>query len=440
MTDSAALLDVEELKLAINSGHDLIECNGDGARLDPGAQAEGFANATPLAFTSVFYPLGREPKQFDIFYLGCADAFSKKAAKVAICFELADASANVYSTIGRGSYFNELIASVGKDLALHLNSANTFTGAVTKFRDRAPWQPPIPGANSVVQDGNAMALFRADWRPPLWKAINIGSEANYVAVSAGATVWVWQEDIVFKERSGWISYGAIASGAGNAQVTGLVYVEGSTPMLYASFDGKLYSHFAHPCRRLACGRKSRSPAPEPRPSCLGSDPLRTPVVNSNQWDVTGLVGVISDGTNALAYAVNTSPGTIGQCVKLDGTRKVRAGTIPTGIVVDAALQNRRVRLGVGQRDETSVRGQIRRPQQFKSTSRQSRDHGSRWARRNHRRFARRLALRCDGGHSWLPAGGVRAAGSFAGLRLMRPARSIAARAHPRRGTAGWRGL
>jgi hypothetical protein len=331
---AAALLDVEELKLVINRGNDSIPCGDSGQSADTGSQAEGFANATPLAFTSVFYPLGREPKQFDTFYLGCADAFSKKQAKVAICFELADASTNAYSTIGRGSYFNELLASVGEDSALHLNFASSFSGSVTKFRDREPLQPPRPGANAGSQDGSAIALFnKAAWRPPMWFANNAGTEANYIAVSAGSTVWVWQEDILHKDLSGWISFGSIASGAANTQVSGLVYVEGSTPRLYAAFGGKLYSRFASmllagfPWQEVALTGVGASP------EVVSIGPVRTPVVNSNQWDITGLVGVIIQGSKACAYSISLT----GQCTQLDSNLEVQDGTIPVGITIKNSI-------------------------------------------------------------------------------------------------------
>ena len=58
-------------------------------RADPAAapSAEAMANTTPLVLDSVFFPFGKEPRQFDTFYLGSKEAFSKKGADVALDFE-----------------------------------------------------------------------------------------------------------------------------------------------------------------------------------------------------------------------------------------------------------------------------------------------------------------------------------------------------------------
>ena len=48
------------------------------------------ANTTPLVLDSVFFPFGKEPRQFDAFYLGSKEAFSKKGADVTLDFEMAD--------------------------------------------------------------------------------------------------------------------------------------------------------------------------------------------------------------------------------------------------------------------------------------------------------------------------------------------------------------
>ncbi|WP_334416716.1 MULTISPECIES: baseplate J/gp47 family protein [unclassified Bradyrhizobium] len=49
---------------------------------------EGVANIAPIPSTTDFFPLGREPRLFDSFYIGCAEAFSKRQAKVTLDFEL----------------------------------------------------------------------------------------------------------------------------------------------------------------------------------------------------------------------------------------------------------------------------------------------------------------------------------------------------------------
>ena len=50
---------------------------------------EAIANTTPVVPNSAFHPFGREPRLFDSFYVGCAEAFSKPGAEVSLCFKFA---------------------------------------------------------------------------------------------------------------------------------------------------------------------------------------------------------------------------------------------------------------------------------------------------------------------------------------------------------------
>ena len=56
----------------------------------PDAQpsVEAMANTTPLVLDGPFFPFGKEPRQFDTFYLGSKEAFSKKGADVVLNFQV----------------------------------------------------------------------------------------------------------------------------------------------------------------------------------------------------------------------------------------------------------------------------------------------------------------------------------------------------------------
>ncbi|WP_166300690.1 baseplate J/gp47 family protein [Bradyrhizobium sp. 2S1] len=49
---------------------------------------EAIANTTPVVPNKGFHPFGREPRLFDTFYVGSAEALSKPDAKVTMCFDL----------------------------------------------------------------------------------------------------------------------------------------------------------------------------------------------------------------------------------------------------------------------------------------------------------------------------------------------------------------
>ena len=99
-----------------------------------GPVAEAMANTTPLVLSEPFFPLGREPRLFDAFYLGSAEAFSKKGATAQLCFEMSDATCRSYSALRTGPLANQILAGIGKDRALHLFKINLANGTMTALR------------------------------------------------------------------------------------------------------------------------------------------------------------------------------------------------------------------------------------------------------------------------------------------------------------------
>src|SRR5262249_13380976 len=129
--------------------------------------AEAMANNMPLVLSEPFYPLGREPRQFDAFYLGCKEAFSKKEATAEVHFEMSDTTCQAYAVVRAGKYANKVLAGVGKDLALHLFSLND--GVLTRLR--GPLRPPRPAKSGTTPDESAPSLD-LNWRcrPVIWNA------------------------------------------------------------------------------------------------------------------------------------------------------------------------------------------------------------------------------------------------------------------------------
>jgi len=74
------LLSGGPLQLEINAAG-AAACPLPDANKAPQIKADAFANTTPIALNTVFYPLGKLPRQFDAFYLGCPEAFSKIGAE-----------------------------------------------------------------------------------------------------------------------------------------------------------------------------------------------------------------------------------------------------------------------------------------------------------------------------------------------------------------------
>ena len=204
--------------------------------------AEALANTTPLVLENVFYPLGKEPKQFDAFYLGSQEAFSKKDANVQLCFEMADRTFAALSAVRGGAFDNRVLAGVGNDRALDLLGFEPKRGGLTKFREREILQPPLPGYEGKAEPGNNVALDQQPrWRLPVWSE----SDGFLVAASAGDAIWVWHEkaDDNIRNQSGWRPFGSILATDTLAPepVAGLVYLaEAGQPQIVALRNKQLF--------------------------------------------------------------------------------------------------------------------------------------------------------------------------------------------------------
>lgn len=197
-------LEVQDRTFSVDSLRVRVNCLGGDMPCPPAEPeaasptAEAMANNTPLVLSEPFYPLGREPRQFDAFYLGCKEAFSKKKAEAQICFEMSDATCQAYAVVRAGRFANKVLAGVGKDRALHLFSLNA--GVLTRLR--GPLRPPRPVEPGADPDTSASLDLNPRCRPVIWN-IAANSDDFYIAVAAGGEIWVWHENADEQTPSGW---------------------------------------------------------------------------------------------------------------------------------------------------------------------------------------------------------------------------------------------
>jgi hypothetical protein len=207
--------------------------------------SDAMANTTPLVLSGPFYPLGREPRQFDAFYLGNNEAFSKVNATVQLCFEMADPTFQALSAVLPIQNINwgNVLAGIGADRSLHLFSFDAGSRSLAKFRDRDQLQPPSPQYLAGPQQGNPVSLDRKPaWRLPIWSD---GTDF-IVGTTAGLNVWLWQETLI-APQSGWKSFGNLpTTPVSGASADALVYLGSALPsvLLVALYNGKLFTTLA----------------------------------------------------------------------------------------------------------------------------------------------------------------------------------------------------
>ncbi len=235
------LLQVDKLALRINCKPEASACPLNSPTPGTAPPAEAFANTRPLVLGSGFFPIGKEPRQFDAFYLGSQEAFSKVGAEIQLCFEMADPTFAALSAIGGVLSENtSVLAGVGKDRALHLYELKSSTGDLIKLRGREELQPPLPGYTGQASQGATVPLDKQPaWRLPIWVEPDTVGIAGFlsatswgflVAVAAGSEIWAWREAAFDQTKSGWIPFGSLPSNnsAPGSSVSGLVYLAGSS--------------------------------------------------------------------------------------------------------------------------------------------------------------------------------------------------------------------
>lgn len=197
-------VEVSDLQLAIN-------CPSPG--IPAALTMVGVANTAPLVLSQPFYPLGQAPRQFDAFYLGCEEAFSKANAEVSIHITTGGGFSAPLAAVRLPPWVfvvglelqMSLAAGVGNDGKLHLvQTIQQIAAGVTQPGD--PFFPdpvlPPPGA-----DGRAASLL-AGYRVG---AAVVGDTAHF-SVASTEEVWLWSRSSNPTTAVGdWRSLGAPAS-------------------------------------------------------------------------------------------------------------------------------------------------------------------------------------------------------------------------------------
>ena len=130
-----------------------------------------------------------------------------------------------------------ILAGVGQDRALHLLTLDPKTGAIQKFRNRDPLQPP--GLQNKPQNTTPVPLDRAPaWPIPVWTE---GDGFN-AAISAAGAVWVWREHPWLPEASGWHDLGKLP-GTSQASIDSVLHLAsaGGTSKIMALSGGRLFT-------------------------------------------------------------------------------------------------------------------------------------------------------------------------------------------------------
>jgi hypothetical protein len=227
-----SLLQVDQLGIRVNCKRQPVPCPPTGATTSP--EAEAMANTTPLVLNGVFF-LGKEPRQFDAFYLGSAEALSKKGAKVQLCFEMADLTFTALAAFREGPFAHRVLAGVAQDRALHLLEFVSPSGPSAS----SPTATPAAAVARLQRPGGVVEEVALDQRPP-WR-VPVWTEGDdfLVATSAGADIWVWHEKKLDPPNSGWIAFGQLPVTA-TTPVDGLVYLAGTPPKIAALRGGQLF--------------------------------------------------------------------------------------------------------------------------------------------------------------------------------------------------------
>lgn len=303
------LLSVDGLAIAINPKAGELKCPADDVA-DAGdvPELEAFANTTPLVLNTLFHPLGREPRQFDAFYLGSAEIFSKPRASVSLCFEMSDPTVAAFSVVRTGWLQYRVLAGVGRDRALHLFIDDPTTGNVSTFPNRPLLQPPLPSvvpATGTTTSTTTIALDKPKaWRLPAWSDDVFEFS---IAVAAGNGVWIWRERVLNPTQSGWRPLGSSlpAPTTQGATIDGLVYVDDSAVQtMFALREKQLFG-----CAIAG----SAWTEVDTRAGAARVDFVSiAPIVDHTTKRVTGLVGVANDNT---VYEIKTT----GACTQLATT-------------------------------------------------------------------------------------------------------------------------
>jgi hypothetical protein len=339
-----------------------LSVSAEASALDKPIQVDALANTVPLVTTTEFFPLGREPRLFDQFYVSAPEAMSKKNAIVTLNFDAADES------------FGPLVAMDGVAFAVRRDGAlaqigltqidltrNTIAAPVVAAQsrpvlfdsDRTPSVAVLTASTPVIYHFAYAALVSQEKQVWLWRGWNTPSIAGYAAINwvpldapdgilgpvavAAATgpnivVLAAVKDTLFLRTltpfsstpaAGWQS-GASLTGTDIAQIAVIRRAAGDHPekVLLVGADGSLW---------LLDDPTSTAPV-----QFIGIN-VATDIAPASLWNGAGAAHIVTADKNNVPFAITATPAAPQQ-VTIDGARMVADGG-GFGLVQDT-LQDR----------------------------------------------------------------------------------------------------
>lgn len=153
---SSAISEASDIRVAVAVNELCGTGPGDACDRDNEAALEvdfeAIANTTPVVPNKPFHPFGREPRLFDTFYVGCAEALSKPGAEVTLCFELGGPEFGRLAIAGNER--ETQIFGIGTDNLVHR------ARLLKDVQPRLDQLPPVPETSgpTVNRDGLAAAM------------------------------------------------------------------------------------------------------------------------------------------------------------------------------------------------------------------------------------------------------------------------------------------
>jgi hypothetical protein len=224
-------LRVTSIKLALASQ----SCPNQAKNSSTAIAFEGVANITPIAAPVDFYPLGREPRLFDSFYIGCAEAFSKPDAEVTLSFELPTPTLGplAMSSADVAKQKVSLFAVGGDGLLYRLEVDRAHNNLVWEALPRPADKPGKATPSRVVSlvKTGAPGLVEISGLP-------------VVAVASEKEVWVWEQ-----AEKAWHPLGEVKASGTTATdsdtVTAVVLIrQGVAAKAFALRGGALFERLA----------------------------------------------------------------------------------------------------------------------------------------------------------------------------------------------------
>jgi hypothetical protein len=233
LRSGATTLRLSSIKLAIASQSCLDQAKTSSAAI----AFEGVANITPIAAPVDFYPLGREPRLFDSFYIGCAEAFSKPGAEVTLSFRLPTPTLGPLAMSSADAADKVSLFAVGEDGLLYRLEAD-------RKNKRLVWETLPRPADKPSKTTPSRVIALAQTGAPGLVEI---SGLPVIAVASGKEVWVWNH-----AAKVWLSLGevkdsgtsaAAAAASGADDITAAVLIrQGAGAMAFALRNGALFEH------------------------------------------------------------------------------------------------------------------------------------------------------------------------------------------------------